>query len=119
MKGICLRNMIFLLIPHSLFWVMCQSSGDVLVFSLEALWETCEVGYGFAQGCGVEVYLYDQVREFSEKLLQNIVVWKIMSPGVGGKYTKLQQMRINRILNGFLLPDKERDSSHCADSNPF
>lgn len=58
MKGICVGNTVFLLIPHSLFWVMYQSSGDVLVFSLEAL---CEVGYGFAQACGVEAYLYDQV----------------------------------------------------------
>jgi len=41
-----------------------------------------------------------------------------MSPGAGGKYAKLQQMRINRELTVFLSPDKERSSSHCAGSSP-
>ncbi|XP_068531189.1 transcription factor HIVEP2 [Anas acuta] len=54
----CCQNQCSCLICIYLFWVMYQSSGDVLVFSLEAL---CEVGYGFAQACGVEVYLYDQI----------------------------------------------------------
>lgn len=44
----------------------------------EAFWGTCEAGYGFVRGCGVAVELYDQVREFSEKLLQNSVAWEFI-----------------------------------------
>lgn len=53
-KGAWLWNVIFLLISHSLIWVMYQIQGKPYLIP-EAFWGTCEAGYGFAQGCDVAV----------------------------------------------------------------